>query len=234
MKSFLSVIFSCIILSASSQQLIVDPNAQVRALNGSFTSIKVSGGIEVFLSQSTQEVVAISATEIKYIEDIKTTVENNTLKISTDSKWYGKNKKMKVYISFKNLENLTVSGACDIKVSGSLKVPSLKIDFSGASEFTGNVQVDQLDMHLSGASDITISGSAKGININSSGASDINAKKLITETCQINVSGASDVDIVVNKEINAVASGASSITYSGNATIGKIVKTGASSINKRS
>ena len=234
MKSFLSIIFSCILLSAHSQQLIVDPNAQMRVLSGSFNSIKVSGGIEVFLSQSTEEAVAISASEIKYMEDIKTVVENNTLKISSESKWYGKNKKMKVYISFKNLESITVSGACDIKVSGSLKIPSLKIDFSGASEFTGNVQVDQLDLHLSGASDITISGSAKNVNINSSGASDIKAKKLTTETCQINVSGASDVDIVVNKEINAVASGASSVTYSGNATVGKIVKTGASSISKRS
>ncbi len=234
MKYLFSVLCNFLLLTAFSQQLIVDPNAEVRVLSGSFNAIKVSGGIEVFLSQSDQEAVAVSAAETKYMDDIKTVVENNTLKISSESKWYGKNKKLKVYISFKKLEVVQVSGASDIKVSGTVKSPSLKIDFSGASEFTGNIQVDQLDLHLSGASNIHISGSAKVVNINSSGASDINAKKLITETCYINVSGASDVDIVVNKEINAVASGASSVTYSGNAAEGKIVKSGASSVSKKS
>lgn len=234
MKCLFTFLFSFLLMAGLAQQVIVDANAQSRTINASFNAIKVSGGIEVFLSQSAQESLAVSASETKYINDIKTVVENNTLIISTDGKWYGKNKKIKVYIAFKNLQSLQASGACDVKISGSIKVSSFSLNFSGASKFNGNVKVDQLDIHVTGASDIVIAGNAKSVTVNTSGASDIKAKNLQTEICDIKASGASDITIIVNKEINAVASGASSVIYSGNATEGKIVKTGASSVSKRS
>jgi len=94
------------------------------------------------------------------------------------------------------------------------------------------VKVSTLDINLNGASDAKISGTAKTVNIKSSGASDVKAFDLVTDVCNANISGASDVNITVNSELTAFATGASDIKYKGNGAIKEKHSSGASSITK--
>ena len=104
---------------------------------------------------------------------------------------------------------------------------------SGASDFKGAVDVTNLSLVLSGASDAKISGTAVSIKIESSGASDVKGYDLIAENCTVKASGASDVNITVNKEMNVTASGASDIFYKGNCVIKEIRSSGASTVAKK-
>ena len=88
-------------------------------------------------------------------------------------------------------------------------------------------------MDLSGSSDAAISGSANVLNIESSGASDIKGFGLVTEVCNAKVSGASDINITVNKELNVNASGASDVYYKGTAEVKDKHTSGASSVVKK-
>jgi len=227
------LIFS--VVANAQKQFVVDENAEQRTLNGSFNSILVSGGIDVYLSQSEEEAIAISASENKYKDGIKTVVDNNTLKIYYDGEknWSGKSKHIKVYISFKNLEKIDASGASDIIVAGEITVPSLLMKLSGASDFKGKLMVSTLTLDLSGASDVNLTGSASVVNIESSGASDVKAYDLTTEVCTAKASGASDVNITVSKEMYAHASGASDIYYKGTAELKDFQTSGASSIKRK-
>ncbi|CAN5721911.1 hypothetical protein BH11BAC4_BH11BAC4_15600 [soil metagenome] len=223
------------VLSFAQKQLVVDPNAEIRSVSGSYTTIMVSGGIDLYLSQSDEEGIAVSATEEKYIAGIKTVAEDDTLKIyyDGDKNWYSKNKHLRAYVSFKELEKLDASGASDIVVAGEIKVSSLIVRLSGASDFKGTVTVNSLTMDLSGASDVNINGTASVVTIESSGASDIKGYDLTTDVCTARASGASDVRITINKELNAHASGASYIYYKGPAIIKDIQSSGASTISKK-
>ena len=226
----------CFFIAAIAQKTFVnDANAEVRNISGGFSNITVSGGIDLFLSQYDQVSVAVSASSPEIIQNIKTVVENNTLRIYYDGGkgWNSGNKKMKVYASFKTLDKLTASGACDVEVAGAIESSSLKLNMSGASNFKGAVKVDNLDLELSGASDVKINGTSKTLSIQSSGASDVKAYDLIAEVCNAKASGASDINITVNKELNASASGASDIYYKGNAVIKEMHSSGASSIVKK-
>lgn len=220
----------------NAQKIIVnDANAEVRSLNSSFHAIKVSGGIDLYLSQYETESIAVSASEDKYKQEIKTVVENGVLRIFFDgSNWSGSgNKKLKAYVSFKNLDHLQASGASDVFVAGSITVPNLNMTMSGASDFKGAVSVSSLSLDLSGASDAKISGSANLISIESSGASDVKGYDLVTESCTVKASGASDVNITVNKELNVTASGASDVFYKGSGVIKEIKSSGASTVAKK-
>ena len=239
MKRFflLLVVSTTAVLARAQEQLVVDANAEVRTVSGSFSSIKVSGGIDLYLSQSNDEAIAVSASEDRFKQSIKTTVENGILKIRYDGDklWAMiRNKKLKVYVSFKNIDRLDVSGASDIIVAGTITVNTLNLHVSGASEFKGAVKVNDLQLDLSGASDITISGTATTVNISSSGASDIKGDDLKTDVCSANASGASDINITVNKELNVHASGASNISYSGDALIKEMHTSGSSKVSKKS
>jgi hypothetical protein len=67
-----------------------------------------------------------------------------------------------------------------------------------------------------------------------SGSSDLKAFDLSADYCDISASGASDVNITVNKELKVSASGASDVYYKGNGVIKEISSSGASDVKKRS
>lgn len=234
---FVSILATILMLSATAQKdIITDPNAAVREISGSFSSIKITGGIDLFLSEGGEEAVAVSASEEKYRDAIKTEINNGQLRIYFEGEkaWANwKNKNLRVYVAYKKLEKLEATGACDVQVSGIISSPSLHLNFSGASDFKGAVVVTDLKIDLSGASDVTIKGTAVKVDISSSGASDVKGYDLTTDYCTAKASGASDINITVNKEITAHASGASDIKYKGDAVIKEQHSGGASSVEKK-
>ena len=227
----LALSFSCSLVFA--QRVVNDPNAEKRNLSG-FHGIKVSHGIDLFLSQG-EEAVAVSASETKYRDKIKTEVTNGILRIRYDVNagilFDGGNKKLKAYVSFKSLDMLEASGGSDIKVDGSVSVSKLSLDVSGGSDFDGKVSINDLKVDASGGSDVRISGTAKNITIDASGGSDFNGYELTTDNCTVDASGGSDVHITVNKELNAESSGGSDIYYKGNGMI-RNLKSNSSNIKK--
>jgi hypothetical protein len=238
MKKFLLVCFAAAcVMAAHAQKTFNDPNAEVRNVSG-FHAVKVSHAIDLYLTQSNTEAVAVSASEEKYRDRIKTTVENGVLKIWFDSEgwnvWNSGNKKLKAYVSIKEIDQLTASGACDVIVDGVLRSNSLEVNLSGASDLRATLEVGTLNMTQSGASDANLSGRAGSLKIGVAGASTFKAFDLSTENCQAHASGASDIRITVTKELNAKASGASKIQYKGDGVIREMHSSGASSVNKRS
>jgi Putative auto-transporter adhesin, head GIN domain len=235
MKYFLQIFFLITTFSAAGQkQFVVDPDAEVREITGSFTTIKVSSGIHLYLSKGEVEAVAISASKEKYKEGIKTIIENGELHIFFESLkmlMIG-NQKLNVYVSYKHLEQITATGASNVLIAGVMELPSLNIKVSAASDFKGQLNIDELNVKLSGASDIKLSGTVKDINVECSGASDFKSYDLVVETASIKASGASDVSITVNKEITANVSGASNVYYKGGAVVKEKHSSGASSFTK--
>ena len=138
---------------------------------------------------------------------------------------------MKAYVSFKNLDRLEGSGGSDISVDGSIKVTKLEMEISGGSDFDGKVETGELDIHASGGSDVHISGKADRLTVQASGGSDFKGYDLASDICNVEASGGSDVQVTVNKELSANASGGSDVYYKGTGLI-RDLKTSSSSIKK--
>jgi hypothetical protein len=237
MKHLFQIVFLLITTfsAAAQKQFVVDADAEVRTITGSFTSVRVSNGIHLYLSKGDEELVAISATEQRFKDGIKTEIENGELHIFYDGvkSWTGKSQKLTVYVAYKKLEQITASSAANVLLAGITELPLLNIKLSGASDLKGQINVTDLNVKCSGASDIKLSGNAKNMNIECSGASDVNAYDLTVENCTIKASGASDVNITATKEITSNASGASNIFYKGTADIKEKNSSGASTIAKK-
>jgi hypothetical protein len=220
-----------------AQKTINDANVEKRDV-GSFTAIRVSSAFDVYISQGDAEVVAVSASKPEYRNHIVTKVENGVLIIRLDAEknfWKGANNvKLRAYISVKKLEMMNISGACDVNIENGLSSNELKVTLSGASSLKGKVDVKNLVVDLSGASDVTLSGNADKVSVETSGASDFKSFDLATNYCDVNASGASTVNITVNKELSAKASGASDIRYKGEGLIRDIRTSGASNITRKS
>jgi hypothetical protein len=115
-----------------------------------------------------------------------------------------------------------------------LKTDQLKMDISGASEVKGIINANKLDIDLGGASVVKLAGTANECTIDASGACNVNSYDLVINNCKISSSGASTVRVTVNGELNADATGGSTIYYKGGG-VGKTLNTsGGASIKSRS
>ena len=222
-----------------AQKTINDPNAQSRNLSG-FHAIKISNAFDVYISQGNEDAVAISASKAEYKAKIITRVENGVLIIRFDDdkkfwkNWNGDKTKLKAYISVKKLDKLDVSGACDVYFEDGISAEELYVNLSGASDLKGKIDAKKLRFDISGASDATISGNAAEISVEASGASDFKGFDMVTNYCTAEASGASSVNITVNKELNAKASGASSVRFKGEGLIRDIKTSGSSNVTRKS
>jgi hypothetical protein len=224
------------ITGARAQTVIYDENAEVRQV-GTFNSIEVSGTVVLYLMQGNETAVAVSAGEEKYNQKIKTEVKDGKLKISVDGSLWNSfglaDRKLKAYVSVVSLQRLEVAGASVVNISGILKTPSLQVEVNGASELKGNIETDNLSLEVAGASVVKLAGIARQGSIEANGACQVKSYDLAFETLKATSAGASNIRVTVNKELNASASGASSILYKGggvtgtiNASSGAVIKKG--------
>ena len=232
-KLLFSLLVTGLITTASAQKTINDANAEKRNVSG-FHAIEVGGGIDLYLSQG-EEAVAVSASKNEYRARIKTEVKGGVLKIwyewNSNLRFDWSNHKLKAYVSFKDIDRLEGSGGSDISIDGSIKVSKLALEISGGSDFDGKVETSELEIQASGGSDVRISGKATRLAIDASGGSDFKGYDLASDICNVEASGGSDVQVTVNKELSANASGGSDVYYKGTGLI-RDLKTSSSSIKK--
>ena len=236
MKPVFIFLFTLICLPVLAQETIInDKNAQVRSITD-FTGIRVSGGIDIFLSQGDSYSLAVSASDNKYRDNIITDVKGGILVISYNNDRFrlgAGDKKLRAYISFTMLESLEASGACDVTITGTLNANSMLINLSGECDIKGAVKINDLALNLSGASTVNINGSAENINITASGASDVKNYDLVTQNCVAKLSGACDVRITVRNSISASASGVSTLHYEGDPGKKDVVTSGRSTVSQK-
>ncbi len=221
-------------MSGFAQKTISDANAQQREAKN-FHAISVSHAFDVFLTQGNEETVVVSAGEEKNLANITVEVKNGVLHIGWDNKgkkWSTGNKKLKAYISFKKIDMIKASGACDVSIVGTLTADDLELDLSGASDLEGTLNAKNLSVDMSGSSDMKISGTASGLKMKLSGACSFKGFDFAANTCDVNASGASDIKITVNKELSAHVTGASDVKYKGAGMIRSVKTSGASSVSK--
>lgn len=226
---FFSLIFSPFL--SFSQTIIHDENTVIRGVEP-FSSIKVSGDIDVYLSQSNEYALAVSASDEKYRDAIKTEVNDSVLSISYNGSAFklNDNRKLRVYTAFKKMSSLEASGGCNFIINGIYKANSCKVELTGAGEIRGTVHLENLVLNISGASAVKLKGVVTNMKISAGGASDVKSYDLSVDNCIADLSGASDVKLTVHKSLAVRASGASNFYYKGSPEKTDITKSGASAI----
>jgi len=178
-----------------------------------FHAIKVSGGIDVELSQGNELKLKVEADE-NVILNIRTEVKDGILNIYHDEN-IQKAKTMKIYLTFKQLDAITASGGCDIESKQKLNFNTMKMALSGGCDIELNCKADNLVCKQSGGCDVELNGEAQKGTFDVSGGCDLKASEFHLKNCTLNASGGSDAEVYVTDEINITATGASDVTYYG-------------------
>jgi hypothetical protein len=197
----------------------------------SFHAIKVSGGIDVLLSQGNELKLQVEADE-NLVALIRTEVKEGVLNIYHEGNIHDA-KTMKVHLTFQQLDAITASGGCDIESKQKLSFNTLKVDFSGGCDLKLDCKAENLVCKQSGGCDAELSGEAQNGTFEVSGGCDVKASGFLMKNCTVDATGGSDVSVYATGDLTVKASGASDITYYGKPA--KVIKsaTGSSDITSK-
>jgi hypothetical protein len=205
---------------------------QNRKVTSNFTGIEVDGDIELYIRQDSSRSIDIETDE-NLLPYVFVVADGDMLRIHPERGYdLEPTKSVKVYVSGPTFKELYASGAC--KMIGETEVSStdqIEIKLSGSCDAGLRLKTPKVIAHVTGASRMTLRGETKDVSIEASGASDAKCFDLMSESSDVDVSGASNAEVFASVKLDADASGASGVRYKGNATVNKH-ESGASSVKK--
>lgn len=234
---YLTVIAICLIISVSAEgqwRKTVYGNRNVVKKDrsvGSFTGVKASSGIDIYLSQGDKVSVVVEADENLH-EYIETEVKGNVLEVYTDANIREAERK-RVYVTVKELKYIASSSAGDVIGETPIKSDDLELSASSAGDIKLEVYAKNISADGSSSGDITLSGETDKLNVEMSSAGDLNAFNLKTRQADVSVSSAGDADVYVTEKIIARASSAGDISYKGDPKYVDAHSSSAGGVHKR-
>ncbi|MCC1484968.1 head GIN domain-containing protein [Winogradskyella immobilis] len=188
-----------------------------RYIDKDFNAVKISRGIEVYITQDNTINLSVEADENLH-EIITTEVENNVLRISTTANIKSSASK-KVMLSVKDLSSIKASSGAYVSSSSTFKTSELNLYSSSGSHIDIDVKTEELFCDSSSGSGIKLSGDTNRLEAEASSGSYIKASNLDTQVSRVNASSGSNISVNTSKELTAKASSGGNIKYSGNPEI---------------
>lgn len=176
--------------------------SETRTLD-SFNKIIISGNSKVYLTASAPQDVRVE-TKNK-LEDIKTTVSNNTLRID--------GKPSTLYITVPAIDEIIVSGYGELKSATPYKSESMHIEISGNGKVVFPVEAKTVNLDVSGFGKVRLTGTAEDFKLSVSGNATVDAIGLHTTNTTASISGVTKATVDVTDNLTMNVSGVASIYY---------------------
>lgn len=184
-----------------------------RPLNSSFNSIKVSRGLDLYLTQSETESITVEADENLH-ELITTTIENNELIISaTDN--IGRSNSKKILVNFKNLNSIKTTSGSDVFSTNTIQVEDLELISTSGSDMELSINATSISCEATSGGEIELKGKTDIFIAEASSGGSIEAEDLVSLTAQVKASSGSDI-VVNTSKLTAKAFSGGDIKYVGN------------------
>lgn len=187
-----------------------------------FSKISMSIPADVELTQGSKTELIIEADE-DILEKIETEVIDGKLRIRFE-KWYNYrgNKRIKVFITMKEVEKLTLAGSGDIIAKTAIKSDRINLVVTGSgSIIIGDLKTNDVHSVISGSGDIKLNGklTATMLDVTITGSGDFDATGLEFNRADFNITGSGTIEALVVDEIQANITGSGRIYYKGNPII---------------
>jgi hypothetical protein len=121
-----------------------------------FSSINLAISADVYLTQGAVQKVEIEGDKGS-LQEIETSVSDETLKIKTKDYFHGNFGKISIYITVPEIHTLSVSGSGDITAQSSVKTNELDLNVSGSGSIHfKELSARELSATITGSGDIDL------------------------------------------------------------------------------
>ncbi|MFI1745681.1 head GIN domain-containing protein [Thalassobellus sediminis] len=185
-----------------------------RAIDGAFSTIKATEGLDVYLTQSNNESIKVEADENLH-ELIITEVKDGVLKIHTKEN-IGRATAKKIIVNFKDISSIISTSGSDVYSTNTIDVEELELKTTSGSDMTLEVNTSILNCKSTSGSDLRLSGKTERLIAEATSGSDIKAENLVAKSSQVKATSGADITVNTLKELIAKATSGGDIKYYGN------------------
>ncbi len=227
--SIIAMVFaSCSFTGIKGSENVI---TQERTITEQFSKVKVSMGIDLYLSQGDNVKLTVEADD-NIIDLLLTEVKGDVLHVYFD-KNIGKVESKKVYLTMSDINSLSASSGADIVTKTKMIADKLNISASSGAGIEAEIETKELVCKSSSGSDIELKGRSEKGNFDASSGSDIDAGDLIVSHAIAESSSGADIEITANKSLTADASSGGDINYKGKPKEKNIEKSSGGSVRNR-
>lgn len=202
----------------------------------SFHGISAATGINVYLTQKDREEVIVEADD-EDMDDLITEVEGGVLRIYMEKRsmlnFQWTRSERNVYVSFKTLDRIEASSAAEVISQSALNLDRLTLNASSSAEIKLELHAKEVRAEASSAADIQLNGKGYSLEAHASSSSDIDASGFETKRCVANASSAAEIHVNASEQLDADASSAADIVYSGSPSMKNINESSGGDIHGR-
>ena len=185
-----------------------------RSIDENFNEIRISRGLDVYLTQSDQVSLHVEADE--NLHDIITTeVENGILRISTNEN-ISFSKSKKVMLSFKDISKIKATSGSDVYSINTIVADNLELSTTSGSDMELDINTQVVDCSSTSGSDLRVSGTTNKLYASATSGSDIKAGNLKAKISEARATSGADITLNTSDELYAKATSGGDIKYYGN------------------
>lgn len=200
----LSIVFA--VLSTHGQVQVLKENRP----SGAFTRIVNNCSADILLQQGNHNEIVVEA-DASVIGEIKTTITGNTLTVDMHNvRPFKKIKRLKLWITVSNLEEIEINGSGDLTTQNPLRSQNLKLRINSSGDARIEMDGGNLDASINGSGDVTLTGVRGTLTLGIHGSGDFEGSKMQLENAILSCFGSGDIRLegkTANLKIDSYASG---------------------------
>jgi hypothetical protein len=190
----------------------------------SFSQLTVGGVFNVVLSQGNKEELKIEA-EDNLQELVEVEQNENGLSVTMKKhKNIKTNKKMIVYITFKQLKSIDFKTVGNISTSGMLTFGDLKMNNASVGNVELKLAARSLELENKSVGNLELEGKADNAVIKNKSVGSIEAAKFVVQTMDIDNNGVGGAEVNAEKSLKMKTSGIGSVKNRGGGSVTKLNK----------
>lgn len=202
----------------------VDGNGNVRRQArdvGHFSAVAMALAGNVEVRHGERDAVTVEADD-NLLALIETVVEDGALQIRTRHATSMHTRKLRVLVTVRQLERLSLAGSGDMDVDR-LDGARMQVDIGGAGKVNvGRIEGERLVVGLGGSGDLKVKdGSARTVSISVGGSGNIELARVRAESANVTIAGSGDVTLWVRDSLSTTVMGSGNISYYGDPRLAK-------------
>lgn len=209
--TILSMLFTSCIFSPSikGNGNVVEENRDL----GNFDEIKVSRGMNVYITQGNTSKVMVRA-DANLLQVIETEVVGDVLEISCDAN-IKKAKEKKIFVTTPKLENVRAFAGSNVYSENTISSNTMEVSASAGSNIKLQLSTKDVNVSASAGSNVKLEGSSETFFGKASSGSNIRANDLSSTRAEAKVSSGANIWITANDELIGRASSGGNVFYYG-------------------
>lgn len=218
-KSLLAIVFLATLLSSCNVNMFnrINGNRNVvtedRSLKEDFTKIKVSTGLDLYISQGKSTEITVEADE--NLQDIIITeINDGVLKIYSEKNIW-KAKARKIYVTVATLEGVTATSGSDVYTEETIKVNNISVSATSGADIRMALDANSVSSSATSGSDVEISGITNQHSASATSGASIDAYELESKNVTVKVTSGADINVYASETIDAKATSGGDIDFKG-------------------